>query len=37
MPTEPFMVWARPHAEAPGWQTLTISQKRLLFFGFVSP
>ena len=33
MPTEPFVVWGRPHSAAANWQPLTISQKQLLFLG----
>ncbi len=33
MPTEPFVVWSRPHSAAGNWQPLAISQKQLLFFG----
>ena len=36
LPTEPFGIWARPHAAAPPWQPLTISSRQLLFAGLLT-
>jgi hypothetical protein len=33
LPTEPFIVWARPHSANAGFKALTLSQEQLLFSG----
>jgi hypothetical protein len=36
LPTEPFVVWTRPHSNIPGYQALTLAQRQLLFSGGVT-
>lgn len=36
LPTEPFIVWSRPHSAQAGFQTLSIIQKQLEFDGGVT-
>lgn len=36
VPSEPFGVWSRPHATAPPWAPLLISQRQLEFLGLLT-
>jgi hypothetical protein len=36
LPTEPFLVWARPHSASAGYAPLTIGQQVLIFLGDVT-
>jgi len=36
VPSEPFGVWSRPHATAPPWTPLLISQRQLEFLGLLT-